>query len=117
MNLDGGFGEASPSHSAQAVTAFPGAEDFLDAPADTVDRSVPGSEAIERFGLVSPPHAGRDNAWRASFGPNRVAEVISPIGAVGEHLAWIIGQGVGSGAPIVDVGRRAFLLATATVAR
>lgn len=53
-----------------------------------------------------PPHAGSDNARRVSFGPNRVAEVISPIGAVGEHLAWIIGQGVGSGAPIVDVGRR-----------
>ncbi|MCP2001111.1 hypothetical protein [Nitrobacter winogradskyi] len=97
MNLHGSFGEASPSHSAQAVTAFQGAEDFLDAPADTVDRPVLGSEANERFGLVSPPHAGRDNARRASFGPNRVAEVISPIGAVGERLAWIIGQGVGSG--------------------
>lgn len=71
-----------------------------------MDRPVPGSEASERFGLVSPPHAGRDNARRASFGPNRVAEVISPIGTVDEHLAWIIGQGVGSGAPSVDVGRR-----------
>jgi hypothetical protein len=74
------------------------------------------SEASERFGLVSPPHAGRDNAQRTSFGPNRVTEVISPIGAVGEHLAWIIGQGVGSGASLTVAGVIAISWTRAVVA-
>lgn len=37
VDLDGGFGETSPSHSAQAVAALPRSEDFLDPAAHAMD--------------------------------------------------------------------------------
>src|SRR5437870_3387803 len=60
MDLDGGFGEASPSHSAQAVAAFPGAEDLFDPASHAVDRLVPCIEASKRLTFVTAPHRGRN---------------------------------------------------------
>ncbi len=41
MDLDGGFGEAAPSQSAQAVASLPGSENLLDPAAHAMDRLVP----------------------------------------------------------------------------
>jgi len=58
VDLDGGFGEASPSHTAQAVAAFPGAEDLLDPTAHVMDWLVPCIKAGKRLALVAAPHGG-----------------------------------------------------------
>lgn len=58
VDLDGGFGEAPPSHSSQTVAAFPGPEDLLDPGANAMDRLVPGIETSVRFGFVAALHAG-----------------------------------------------------------
>lgn len=70
-----------------------------------MDGSVPGVEPLESYGLVAAPHAGSNDAWCATLCPHRIAEVISTIGTIGKHLAWIIRQGIGSGLAIVDIGR------------
>ena len=61
VDLDGGFGETSPSHSAQAVAALPRSEDLLDPAAHTMDRLVPFVKLAQRFLLVTTPHARGDD--------------------------------------------------------
>lgn len=70
-DLDGGFGEASLSHPAQAIAAFPCTENLLDPPADAMDRLIPLVELAQRFGFVAAPYAGGDKAaWRLSVEPD-----------------------------------------------
>jgi hypothetical protein len=40
MDLEFGFAKANPSHASEAISAFPGSEDFLDAGADGAQRAV-----------------------------------------------------------------------------
>ena len=47
MDLALCFGEADPSHATKTVTAFPGAEDFLDPATDRPQRPI---MRFERFG-------------------------------------------------------------------
>ena len=96
MDLDGGFGEASPSHSAQAVTALPCPEDLLDPAPYPVDRLIPFFELPQRFLFVAAPHAGGDDPRYATLGPHSVTEVVAAIGAVGKHLTRIVGQRFGA---------------------
>jgi len=106
VDLGGGFGEASPSHSAQAVRTLPGSEDLLDPATHAVDRLVPFVELALCFLLVTPPHAGRDDPGDATLRPDRITKVSTAVGAVCEDLAWIVRQGLGTGFAIVDIGRR-----------
>lgn len=62
-------------------------------------------EPPERFGLVASPHAGRDNPGRAALGPYGIAEVWPPIGAIGKDRVRIVGQRLGPGPAVVDIGR------------
>src|SRR5690606_677244 len=104
MDLGGGFGDASPSHPAQAVTAFPRAEDFLDSAANAMDRLVPGLEPGLCLLLGASPNTGGDNPRRPALGADGAAEMRSAIGAVGKDLTGIVGQGSGTGTPIVHIG-------------
>lgn len=67
VDLEGGFGETAPSHSAQAVIALPGTEDLFD--------PVPGIEAGKRLALA----AERAPLWWAD--PCRGARQPSGAGA------------------------------------
>lgn len=44
VDLDGGFGEASPSHSSKAVATLPSSQDLLDPAPNAVDRLVPDKD-------------------------------------------------------------------------
>lgn len=57
-DLDGGFGETSPSHSPAAVAALPCSEDILDPNAQVMDWLVPFLELAQRLMLAAVPHAG-----------------------------------------------------------
>lgn len=104
MDLDGNLGQSSPAHATKAVASLPGAEDFLDPTAHPMDRPVPGIEPLKSFGLVTAPYTGGNDAWRATLCPHRIAEVISTISTVGTHVAGIVGQSIGAGLAVVDVG-------------
>ncbi|AQS86607.1 hypothetical protein AA101099_0615 [Neoasaia chiangmaiensis NBRC 101099] len=71
-----------------------------------LDGVVPGLQAGKRFLFVASPHRRCGNAERATFRPDRVAEMIVTIGTVGENLARIGGHDVRTCASIVDVGWR-----------
>ena len=104
--MNGGLGEATPSHATKAITALPCAEDLFDPTTNPVDRLVPGIEPRQCFSLVASPHGGSDDTRRAAFRMDGVAKMRAPIGAVGEHLPRIFGK---SGRPclaVVDIGRR-----------
>ena len=106
MDLAGGFGDPTPSHSAQAIASFPCSEDFLDPTAYPVDRLVPGFELGQRFLFVAAPHAGCDNARDTALGADGLAEMATTIGAVGKYLAGIVGQSIGASPAIVDIWPR-----------
>ena len=106
MDLDGGFGEAAPSHSAKPVASFPGTEYLLDPAPHPMDWLVPFLELLERRLFVTTPHAGGDDARDPALCTHSITEVAAAIGAVGEYLAGVIGQRIGACPAIVDVGRR-----------
>jgi len=93
MNLDGGLDETPPSHSPQSIAALPGSEDLLDPGTHAVDRLVPALKASERLSFVAAPNAGSNDAGRSSLGANRAAAMVPTMGAVGEHLAGVVGPG------------------------
>lgn len=103
--MDGGFGETSPSHSAQAVASLPCPEDLLDAGAHAMDRLIPFMELAERFSFVAAPHAGGDDPGNAALCQHGITKVIAAIGAVGKHLTGIVGQGIGTCFAVIDIGR------------
>jgi hypothetical protein len=106
VDLDGGFVDPSPSHSAQTVASFPCPEYFLDAAPHPVDRLIPFFELAKRLLFVAAPHAGGDDARCPAFRTDGVSKVTAPVGAVGKDLAGIIGQRIGASPAIIDVGRR-----------
>ena len=67
IDLDGGFGETSPSHPAQAVAALPCTEDLLDPAPNPMDRLVPFFELAQRLLFVAVPHAGGDDPRYAAL--------------------------------------------------
>ena len=92
--MEMGFGEASPSHAAKAIGAFPGAEDLADPPVnrwvlDLVDRPVPIGEPAVSFGLAPGPDMGDRDTRPAAAGAHRFAKHGPPIGAVGADVARI----------------------------
>lgn len=87
LNLDGGFGETSPSHSAQTVAALPCPEDLLDPAPHPMDRLVPFFELAQRFLFVAAPHAVGDDPRYAALCTHGITEVIAAIGTVGK-LSW-----------------------------
>lgn len=95
MDLNGGFGETSPSHSAQAIAAFPCPEDLLDPAPHPMDRLVPFFELAQRFLFVAAPPAGRDDPRYAALCTHGITEVIAAVGTVGKHFAGIVGQRFG----------------------
>lgn len=105
MDLDYGFGETSPSHSAQAIAALPCAENLLDPPSDAMDGLVPLVALAQRFGFIAAPHAGCDNAGNTALRPHRTEKVIAAIGAVGINLTGIVGQRFKACIAIIDIGR------------
>ncbi len=105
MNLNGGFDKATPSHPAHAVAALPCSEDLLDPDANPLNRLVPGLEASLYLSFVALSHAGAYDARRFTPGANRVAEMRTTRGTIGEHLSEIIRQGIRTGTSIIDVGR------------
>lgn len=105
VDLDGGFGETSPSHSAQAVASLPCPEDLLDARAHAMDRLIPFMELAERFSFVAAPHAGGDDPGSAALCQHGITKMIAAIGAVGKHLTGIVGQGIGICFAVIDIGR------------
>lgn len=71
VDLDGGFDEASPSHSAHAVRLLPRSEDFLHGHPYRIgpmDRLVPFPELMQPFLLVTAPHAAGDDPRYAAGG-------------------------------------------------
>ena len=82
VDLDGGFGETSPSHSAQAVAALPCTEDLLDPAPHPMDRLVPFFELAQRFLFVPAPHASGDDPRYAALCPHSITEVVAAIGTV-----------------------------------
>ena len=105
VDLDGGFGETSPSHAAQAVRTLPCSEDLLNPAANAMDRLVPFMELSQRFLFVATPCASSDNPWYAPLCKDSVTEMIAAIGAVSKDLAGIVGQCIGTGFAIIDIGR------------
>ena len=85
--MGGGFCETSPSHSAKAVAAFPGAEDLLDPTAHAMDWLIPCMELAQRFLLVAAPHAGGDDPRCAALRAHGIPELIAAIGAVAQHFS------------------------------
>ena len=90
VDLDGGFGEAAPSHSAKPVASFPGAEYLLYPAPHPMDRLVPFSELAKRLLFVATPHAGGDDARDPALRTHSITKVAAAIGAVGEYLAGVI---------------------------
>ena len=88
--MDGGFGEAAPSHSAKPVASFPGTEDLLDPAPHPMDWLVPFLELLERRLFVTTPHAGGDDARDPALCTHSITKVAAAIGAVGEYLAGVI---------------------------
>ncbi len=65
VKLGDGFGETSPSHSAEPAAAFPGSEDLLNPATDAMNRLVPSIETRERLPLVVTSQHRHEHAWRA----------------------------------------------------
>lgn len=91
VDLDGGFGKTSPSHSAKSVTALSRSEDLLDPATHAMDWLVPFMELALRFGFITTPHAGGDDPGYAALCADRIAKVTAAIGAAGKDLAEIVG--------------------------
>lgn len=92
VDLDGDFGETSPSHSSEAIASLPCSEGLLDPAPDAMDRLIPLVEPCLSFLFGARPNASGYNAGNAALCPHGIAKVIAAIGAVGEHLAGIVGQ-------------------------
>jgi hypothetical protein len=86
VDLGGGFGETSPSHSTQAVASPPGSENLLDPAMHAVDQLVPLVELAQSFLLIAAPHASRNDPGDTSLRPDGIADVRTAIGAIGPHL-------------------------------
>ena len=90
VDLDAGFGEASPSlswaspkgHSSEPAASFPCPEDFLDPASHPMDRLIPLMELAQRFGFVAAPHAGRDDPRYSALCPHGIPEGVATTGAV-----------------------------------
>nr|WP_235589448.1 hypothetical protein [Sphingobium sp. MI1205] len=104
--MDGGFGETSPSHSAQAVTSCPCPKDLLDPTAHAVDRLIPFMQLAQRFGFIAAPHPGGDDPRNAALCPHGIAKMIAAVRAVGKHLARVLGQRIGTCFPSLIFRRR-----------
>jgi hypothetical protein len=65
-----------------------------------MDRLVPFFELAQRFLFVAAPHAGGDDPRYAALCAYGITEVIAAIGAVGKHLAGIVGQRFGARFPL-----------------
>lgn len=102
--MPGGLGEASPSHSSKALAAFPRPEDLLDPGPHTVDRLIPLAEPCLGFLFGARPNACGDYTGNAALGPDGITEMIAAIGAVGKHLAGIVGQGFSACLAFIDIG-------------
>ena len=85
VDLDGGFGETSPSHSARSVTALPRSEDLLDPATHAMNWLVPFMELAQRFVFITTPHAGSDDPGHAAPCADLIAKVTAAIGAVGKR--------------------------------
>ena len=59
---------------------------------------MPGS-----FLFGACPNAGGDNAGNAALCPHGVAKVIAAVGAIGKHLAGIIGSASGACLTVIDI--------------
>lgn len=103
VDLNGGFGEASPPHSAKAVASLPCSEDLLNPAALAMDRLVPFMKFTQRFLLVAAPHDGGDNSGNATFCTKGICEMRAAIGAVGENVAGFIRKRLGADFVIVDL--------------
>lgn len=66
MDLAGCFGDAAPSHPAQAVASFPGAEDLLDPATHPVDWLVPVFELLRDLCADRSPNARRPSMFTTS---------------------------------------------------
>jgi len=106
VDLNGGFGDATPSHSAQTIASFPCPKYLFDAPPYPVDWLVPVLELLQRRLFVAPPHASGDDAWYSALCNNSITEMASAIGAVRKYLAGITGQCIGASSAVVDIGGR-----------
>lgn len=80
MNLSAGLCIFAPSHSANVVPSFPGAEDPLHPASNSVDRLVKGLTACACFGFVTSLCRSRRSA--VFHGAYRTSEMIAPVGAV-----------------------------------
>lgn len=61
VHLDGGFGDAAPSHSPQAIASFPCTKYLFDAARHPMDWLAPFFEPSQRRPFVAGPHARGDN--------------------------------------------------------
>jgi len=105
VDLDGGFGETSPSHSAQVLTSVPCPEDLLDPTPHAMDQLIAFMELAQRFGFIVAPHPGGDDLGNAALCPHGIAKVIAAVRAVGKHFPSVLGQCIGTYLPIIDIRR------------
>lgn len=102
--MDGGFGDATPSYSSQAIASFPCPKYLFDAAPYTVDWLAPFVELSQCRLFVAAPRARGDNARYSTLCKNSLTEMASAIGAVRKYLAGITGQCIGACSAVVDVG-------------
>ncbi len=71
-----------------------------------MDRRVVSIKPRQRLLLVAAPHHGRDDPGHSAPSSYGITEVRSAIGAAGKHVTRIVGQRIGTCAPVIDVGWR-----------
>ena len=104
MDLGGGFGETSPSHSAQAIKSLPCSEDILDPTAHLMDRLISLMQFAQGFSFVAAPHPRSDNSGNAGLCADYIARAIAAIGAVGKDFVGIVGQGFRTCLAVINLG-------------
>lgn len=87
-----------------AVAALPRPEDLLDPAPHTMDRLIPLVEPCLGLLFGARPNACGDGKGNAALGSHGIAKVIAAVGAVGEHLTKIVGQGFTDCLAVIDVG-------------
>ena len=102
VHLDGGFGDAAPLHSPQAIASFTCPKYLFDAAPRPMDWLAPFFELSQRRPFVAGPHARGDNVRQSALSTSTITEMTTAIGAVCKYLTRIAGQRIGAYSAIID---------------
>ena len=94
-----------PPHASGTASALPCPEDFPDPASPTMDRLVPGLEALRHLGFIPTPQAGCDNPGYPTPGTHRITQVAPSTGTVGKDLTRVVRQCLWARPAILGIGR------------